>query len=91
MLSSAVFEPDDCPNRNPCKAFSFNWARKATIQYCIIPAEVVTLCKEGMLFSGHVIDAQVLLVERTVHLSPFASLQPQLPCPPLLRARSVGT
>ncbi|KAI1237292.1 hypothetical protein IHE44_0014554 [Lamprotornis superbus] len=25
----------------------------ATIQYCIVPAEVVALCKKGMLFSGH--------------------------------------
>lgn len=92
LLSSAVFEPDDCPNKNPGKAFSFYGACKATIQYCIVPAEVVALCKIGMLFSGHMSDALILLVGRMLRLSAFASLQPKYPSPqtPLLRAGRVG-
>lgn len=73
LLSSAVFEPDDCPNKDPGKASSLYWACKEIIQYCIVPVEVVTLCKKGMLFSGHVSDAQILLAGRMLRLSPFAS------------------
>lgn len=90
LLSSAVLEPDDCPNKDPCKAFSFYWACRATIQYCIVPAEVVALCKKGMLFSGHVSDAPVLLVGRVLCLSPFASPNPKTPRPPCLEQVRVG-
>lgn len=90
LLSSAVLEPDDCPNKDPCKAFSFYWACRATIQYCIVPAEVAALCKKGMLFSGHVSDAPVLLVGRVLCLSPFASPNPKPPRPPCLEQVRVG-
>lgn len=79
LLSSAVLEPDDCPNKNYCKAFSFYWACRATIQYCIVPAEVVALCKKGMLFSGHMSDAPVLLLGKVLCLSPFATPNPKTP------------